>query len=52
MFPWQKENTAIMEEIFSTWSVLRCYKQDQLAVVVRELLVFSHDELLLLEAGS
>jgi hypothetical protein len=52
MFPVQQENTAIMEETFSMRSVPRYYKQDQLAVVVRELLQFSHCELLLLEAGS
>jgi hypothetical protein len=28
------ENTAMMEETFSTRSVPGCYKQDQLAVVV------------------
>jgi hypothetical protein len=33
-------------------SMLRYYKQDQLAVAVRELLGFSRCELLLLEAGS
>jgi hypothetical protein len=33
-------------------SILRGYKQDELAVAVRELLGFSHCELLLLEAGS
>jgi hypothetical protein len=52
MFPRQQENTAIMEETFSTRSVPICYKQDQLAVAVRELLGFSRCELLLLEAGS
>jgi hypothetical protein len=31
MFPRQQENTAIMEETFSEWSVPRCYKQDELA---------------------
>jgi hypothetical protein len=38
MLPWQIENTAIMEEMFSTWYVLRCYKQDQLVAAVREVL--------------
>jgi hypothetical protein len=52
MFPWQIENTAIMEETFSTWCVLRCYKQGQLAVAVRELLGFSYCELLQSEAGN
>jgi hypothetical protein len=52
MFAWQQENTAIMEETFSTWSMLRCYNLEQLAVAVRELLGFSCHELLLLEAGS
>jgi hypothetical protein len=51
MFP-RHENTAIIEETFSTRSVPRCYKQDQLVVAVRELLRFSRCELLLLEAGS
>jgi hypothetical protein len=40
MFPWQQENKAIIEETFSTWSVLRCYNQDQLAIEFRELLGF------------
>jgi hypothetical protein len=30
----------------------RCYKQDQLSVPVREMLRFSHCELLLWDAGS
>jgi hypothetical protein len=34
MFPWQQENTAVMEEMSSTRSVTTCYKQDQFAVVV------------------
>jgi hypothetical protein len=34
MFPWQRENTAVMEEMFSTWSVPRCYNWDQLAIGV------------------
>jgi hypothetical protein len=34
MFPRQQDNTEIIEETFSTRSVLRCYKQDQLAVAV------------------
>jgi hypothetical protein len=33
MFP-RRENTAIMEEKFSTRSVPRCYKQDQLSATV------------------
>jgi hypothetical protein len=33
-------------------SVPRCYKQDNLAAAVRELLRFGYCELLLLEAGS
>jgi hypothetical protein len=33
-------------------SMSRCYKQDHLVVVVRELLQFSHSELFLVEAGS
>jgi hypothetical protein len=37
---------------FSMWSLPICYKQDKLGVVVRQLLQFSHCELLLLEAGS
>jgi hypothetical protein len=41
-----------MEETFSLWSMLRCYNQDKLAVAVRELLGFSHGEMLLLEVGS
>jgi hypothetical protein len=39
-----------MEDTFSTRSVPRCYKQDQLAVA--EELGFSRCELLLLYAGS
>jgi hypothetical protein len=31
MSPWQKENTAIMEAVFSTRFVPRGYKQGQLA---------------------
>jgi hypothetical protein len=31
IFPRQQEDTAVMEEAFSTRSVLRCYKQNQLA---------------------
>jgi hypothetical protein len=50
MFPQQEENIAIMEETYSTLSVPGCYKQVQLAV--KELMGFSHGELLLLEAGS
>jgi hypothetical protein len=34
VFPRQQENTTIMEETFSTRSVPRCYKQDQLPVTV------------------
>jgi hypothetical protein len=34
MFPWQQEKTAVMEMVFSTWSMSRCYKQGQLAVEV------------------
>jgi hypothetical protein len=41
-----------MEETFSVESIPTCYNQDQLAAAVRELLGFSHCELLLLEAGS
>jgi hypothetical protein len=52
MFLPQQENTARMEETFSTLSVPRYYKQDQLAFAVRELLQFTRCELLLLEAGS
>jgi hypothetical protein len=52
MFPRQQENTAIMEETFSTQSVPGCYNRDQLAVAIRELLGFSRCELLLLEADS
>jgi hypothetical protein len=37
MFPRQRQNTAIMEETFSTRSVPRFYNQDQLAVAVSEL---------------
>jgi hypothetical protein len=43
---------SIKEKNCSMWAALRCYKQGQLAVTVRELLGFSHCELLLLEAGS
>jgi hypothetical protein len=60
--PWNKQlydgctnkhvSTAIMEETFSTLSMLSCYNQDQLAVAIRELLGFSHCVLLLLEDGS
>jgi hypothetical protein len=35
MFLRQRENTAIMEETFSTLSVPRCCNQDQLAVAFR-----------------
>jgi hypothetical protein len=35
MVPRQQENTAIMEETFSTRSAPRSYKQDQLAVEIR-----------------
>jgi hypothetical protein len=52
MFPQQQEYRAIMEEMFSKQSVPRRYNQKHLAVAVRELLGFSHCELLLLEAGS
>jgi hypothetical protein len=52
MFPRQRENTAIMEETFPTRSVPRCNNQNELAVAVRKLLVFSRCELLLLEASS
>jgi hypothetical protein len=52
MFPREQENTAIMEQTSSTQSVPRCFKQDQLAVVVRGQSGFSRCELLLLEAGS
>jgi hypothetical protein len=41
-----------MEKMFYMQSILRGYDQDQLAVTGRELLGFSHCELLLLEAGS
>jgi hypothetical protein len=51
-FPWQRDNTAIMVEMFSTRSVPGCYNQDELAVVVRELLWFRCCELLLLEVGN
>jgi hypothetical protein len=55
MFPRQQEVTIIMEAVFSTLSVPKCYKQDQLGARVnewlRELLRFSR-ELLLLEAGN
>jgi hypothetical protein len=34
MFLQQRENIAIMEEMFSTLPVKRCYNQDQLAVAV------------------
>jgi hypothetical protein len=34
MFPWQEENTAIIEAVFSTRSVVRCSKQDHLDVAV------------------
>jgi hypothetical protein len=37
MFPWQQENTAVMEQLFSMQSTQRCYKEDQLAVAVSEL---------------
>lgn len=37
--------------MFSLWSMLRCHNQDKLAVAVRELLGFSHSELLLLGVG-
>jgi hypothetical protein len=49
MFPWQKDNRAIIEEKFSMQSMLTCYEVMQ---SVRELLGFSHCELLLLEAGG
>jgi hypothetical protein len=38
-------------DVFSARSMPQCYNQDQLAAV-RELLCFSHCELLLLEAGT
>jgi hypothetical protein len=34
MFPWQQENTEIIEAVFSTRSVVRCSKQDHLDVAV------------------
>jgi hypothetical protein len=52
MYPRQQENTAVMEEIYFTRSVTRCYKQNQLAAVTRGLRRFSRCEVLLLEAGS
>jgi hypothetical protein len=52
MLPRQQENTAVMEETFSTLSEPMGYKQDELAIEVRELLGFSSCELLLLEASS
>jgi hypothetical protein len=51
IFPRQRQNTAIMQDMFSTRSVPRCFTKDQLAVAVRKLLGFSCGELLLLEAG-
>jgi hypothetical protein len=36
MFPRQRENTAVMDETFSTRSVPKCYNQDQLAVANRQ----------------
>jgi hypothetical protein len=52
MFPQQQENTAIMEEMFSTRSMPRCCNQYQLAVAVRELLGFSRCEMFPLEVDS
>jgi hypothetical protein len=46
-------NYTVTEEwCFLWWSVQRSYKQNELAVAVREVLVFSRYELLLLEAGN
>jgi hypothetical protein len=46
-------NYTITEEwCFLCWSMKRSYKQNELAVAVREVLVFSRYELLLLGVGN
>jgi hypothetical protein len=52
MFPSQRENATVIEEIFSTRSVPRCYNEDKIAVAVTGALGLSRCELLLLETGS
>jgi hypothetical protein len=41
-----------MEETFATQSMLRCYNHGKVATAIREMLGFSHGEVLLLEVGN
>jgi hypothetical protein len=52
IIPSVSNNGTATEEQCCLQPVLRCYKQDKSGIAVRELLWFSHCELLLLEAGS